>query len=197
MNETRSLDQEAAEDIFFGQVVIVWARWFIIAGGAVITLLQAENTAELTSSTIFVVALMGINFFVHGRYIMERPANRILLIALSVLDLAIVTGIIVALQGQNGLASPYFVFLYPIVVAFAFVFTPRMSTFFTAVALAAYTYASFAGDPELLNNSVDLEILVVRLITLASMGGLATFFWRIQRNRRREIQGVPVASEGS
>lgn len=194
MNETRSLDQEAAEDIFFGQVVIVWARWFIIAGGAVITLLQAESVEDLTSSTIFVVALMIINFFVHGRYIMERPANRRLLVALSVLDLIIVAGIIVALPGQNGLASPYFVFLYPIVLAFAFVFTQRMSIIFTAAALAAYTAASIAVDPELLGNSVDMETLVVRLITLASMGGLATYFWRIQRDRRREIQGVPVTS---
>ena len=25
--------QEAAEDIFFGQIAIIWARWFIILAG--------------------------------------------------------------------------------------------------------------------------------------------------------------------
>lgn len=196
MNETRSLDQEAAEDIFFGQVVLVWARYFIIIGGTIISVLQASNVDEFVRFTIFVIALMGINFFVHIRYIMERPANRRLLVALSILDLAIVTFIIVALPGQRGLLSPFFVFLYPIVVAFAFVFTPRWSTLFTFAVLAAYTTANFVGDdPLLFSNSVDMETLVVRLITLASMGGLATFFWRIQRDRRRKSQSVPAMSD--
>ena len=95
MNELRSTEQEAAEDIFFGQIVIIWARWFVIAGGAIVTLLQATEISELTSATAFVVGLMAINFFVHGRYIMELPANRNMLLALSLLDLTIITGIVI------------------------------------------------------------------------------------------------------
>ena len=33
MTEMRSAAQEAAEDIFFGQIVIIWARWFVIITG--------------------------------------------------------------------------------------------------------------------------------------------------------------------
>jgi len=38
MDIARTHAKEAAEDIFFGQVVIIWARWFLIAGGAVLTI---------------------------------------------------------------------------------------------------------------------------------------------------------------
>jgi hypothetical protein len=39
----RSLEQEAAEDVFFGQVVMIWAHWFLIASGAVFFLWTAKE----------------------------------------------------------------------------------------------------------------------------------------------------------
>ena len=36
MQEVRSIPQEAAEDVFFGQVVMIWARWFLIAAGVLL-----------------------------------------------------------------------------------------------------------------------------------------------------------------
>ena len=51
------------------------------------------------------------------------------------------------------------------------------------VALTAYVGACLLTGT--VGDSVELESLVVRLITLASMGGLATYFWRIERDRRR------------
>src|SRR5690349_10916310 len=76
-----SAAQEAAEDIFFGQAVIIWARWFIILTGAMLTLWTATTVAEITINTLLIIVLMGMNFFLHGRYLMERPANRSLLVA--------------------------------------------------------------------------------------------------------------------
>ena len=37
------LQREQAEDIFFGQVVINWARWFVIAAGVVLVMILTEN----------------------------------------------------------------------------------------------------------------------------------------------------------
>jgi len=187
MNDLRSAEQEAAEDIFFGQVVMIWARWFVIAGAAIVTLLQATEISDLTSATAFVVGLMAINFFVHGRYLMELPANRSMLLALSLLDLLIITSIVVSGVGggERGLASPYFIFYYPVVLAVAFVFQPRMSAALIILTLAAYGIASSSVDSGLINNSVLLERLVARMISLGATGGLAAFYWRIQRDRRR------------
>lgn len=187
MQALRTPAQEAAEDIFFGQVVIVWARWFIIIAGMILILWTSSSVNELTKATLLIVPLIGINFFVHGRYLMEKPANKLLLIGLSLVDLALVTIILLTWTEQTGLQSNFFVFYYPMVMAFAFVFRPSMTVGYTAVALISYALVCIIVEPSLLINAAALEVLIIRLITLASMGGLATTYWRIQRKQRREI----------
>jgi hypothetical protein len=188
MQELRSPAQEAAEDIFFGQLVIIWARWFVIIAGTVLILWSSSSVSELTVATLLIVPLIAINFFVHGRYLMEKPANRLMLIGLSLADLLIITIIVFVWQGETGLQSQFFIFYYPVILAFAFVFRPKVTVFYTFVALAAYTSACFLAQGSI-SNSVELERLVIRLITLATMGGLSTYFWRIQRERRRSSIG--------
>jgi len=43
----RTLEQEAAEDVFFGQVVMIWARWFLIVAGAVFFLWTGARSTQL------------------------------------------------------------------------------------------------------------------------------------------------------
>ncbi|MCP4421348.1 MAG: hypothetical protein GY805_32455 [Chloroflexi bacterium] len=187
MHTLRTPAQEAVEDIFFGQVVLVWARWFIIIAGTILILWTSNSVHELTKAILLILPLIGVNFFVHGRYLMEKPANKVLLISLSLVDLVLVTIIVLTWTEQTGLQSNFFIFYYPMVMAFAFVFRPSMTVGYTAVALISYVVICIVVEPSLLVNSVALENLIIRSITLASMGGLATTYWRIQRKQRREI----------
>src|SRR5262245_12778765 len=98
MHPVRSAAQEAAEDLFFGQVVIIWARWFLILTGAILTLWSATSVGEITAKILPIVVLMAMNFFLHGRYLMEQPANRRLIVAASVLDLLVVTATVLLWQ---------------------------------------------------------------------------------------------------
>jgi len=195
MQELRSPAQEAAEDIFFGQVVIIWARWFVIVAGTILALWLSSGVTELTFAVLLIVPLIAINFFVHGRYLMERPANQLLLMGLSLADLLIITIIVIFWQGDNGLDSQFFIFYYPVILAFAFVFKPRVSIIFTALALVFYTGACLLSDASFVGDSVELERLIVRLITLASMGGLATYYWRILRDQRRMVKDQTAMME--
>ncbi|MFQ5921593.1 MAG: hypothetical protein ACE5M4_02015 [Anaerolineales bacterium] len=201
MKELRSPQQEAAEDIFFGQVVIIWARWFVILTGAILALWAASSISELTVASLLIVTLMAVNFFVHGRYLMEKPINRTLTALVSLVDLAIITLIVLAWRGQTGLDSPFFIFYYPVLAAFAFVFSPRLTLFYTGLALLSYVGATFVGamfvsDPGFFLDAEDLKLLITRLITLAAMGGLGTYYWRIQRQRRR-LAGNPQPQPAS
>ena len=198
MKETRTVEQEAAEDIFFGQVVINWARWFLIAGGIVLVLWKASDINQLVVGTLAVVALMAVNFYLHGRQLAERPANPALITVASLLDLAVITVVILVWpeSEHRGLASPFFIFYYPMVLAFAFVMPPKSTAAYTLVALAAYAGACFLASPSIVTDTAvaanfDVETLVARLITLGAVGGLGTYYWRIQRNRRRATMGQP------
>jgi hypothetical protein len=197
----RSAEQEAAEDVFFGQLALIWARWFVILAAAILTLWTSSAPADLTARLIPVVMLMGLNFFLHARYVLERPANPTLLAAISALDLAVITGIVLTWTGARGLGSPYFVYYYPLVLAFAFVFRPRLAGAYTAAAILLYTGACLLADPSFfwgLWSMADVKTLVVRLITLASMGGLGAYYWRVLRRHQRpaELQEAPAWPSG-
>src|SRR5260370_8151792 len=76
MKEVRSREQAALEDVFFGQSVILWARWSVILAGAVLVLWTSTTVAQLTRTFPFFLVLMAMNFFLHGRYVMGSPLNR-------------------------------------------------------------------------------------------------------------------------
>ncbi|TMC14757.1 MAG: hypothetical protein E6J29_02290 [Chloroflexi bacterium] len=180
----RETAAEAAEDLFFGQVAIIYARWAVIVAG-IVMILAAGNAGQLTIELVPIVLLMAVNFFLHGRHFMERPANRLLVLLASLLDLAVLSAIVLTWPGGPGLGSPYFVFLYPVVFAFALVFPPAYAAAFGLLAAVAYASVSlFAG---LQHGPSDLKSLVMRLVTLSAMAALGTFYWRQQRARRRVL----------
>ena len=192
MNENRSVTQEAAEDIFFGQAVINWARWFLIGVGIILIMWTSDNEREIAMGVIPVVALMILNFYLHGRHLAEKPASPVLVGLASLLDLAVVTTVVLFWAEATGLSSQFFILYYPVVLAFAFVMPPRVSIVFTVATMGAYAGASFLVDPDLVGSVFATKALLVRLITIGAVGGLGAYYWRIQRDRRRT-----VAAQGS
>ena len=211
MRELRSVKQEASEDIFFGQVVINWARWFIIVAGALLVLWSAGSPAELVIGIIPVVALMALNFYLHGRQLAERPAKPALIALASILDLAVITVVVLFWpdQAHRGLGSPFFIMFYPVVLAFAFVMPRGIAVGYTLAALVAYAGACLLVGVPVVGDTADItytsiigqtgavKVLVARLITLGAMGGLGTYYWRIQRDRRRNAKREPSAIQGA
>jgi hypothetical protein len=175
--------KEDAQDIFWGQVATLWARWAVIVGGALLVLSRAGSTAELAVGIMPVVVLLVVNFYLHGRYLMERPANALLTLIASALDLALVAGLFLTWSGPSGLANPLFVLLYPLAFAVGLVFPPRLSWAMTAGGLLLYAVLVEATAG--IDGQGDLKMLVVRLVTLAAMGGLGSMYWRIVRRESR------------
>ena len=179
--------QEEAEDIFFGQVVIIWARWFVIGAGMIYALWVSRTATQLTIAILLFSVIIGVNFFVHGRYLMEKPINEMLLLVMSMLDLFMVTMIVVLGSELPVINNSLFIFYYPLVVAFAFVFPQRFTAVYTILIIITYATVCIVTYPTIVQNGPLLETLIMRLVTLAAVGGLGAYYWRIQRNRRREL----------
>jgi hypothetical protein len=188
MQSQRNSAQEAAEDIFFGQLVIIFARWFVIVAMVILALWSTSSIPQLVGAVMFIVPLMVINFFVHGRYLMEKPVNKMLLTILSVLDILIITLLILFWPSARGIESQFYIFYYPLILAFAFVSVARNSIIYTVFALVLYTVACLF-NPSVALNSLWIERLVIRMITIAAMGGMGAYYWRIQRTRLRQATG--------
>ena len=105
-----TVQQESAEDIFFGQIAIVWARWFFIAAAAILVLWTSETTGEMTLGVLLVAALMSVNFFIHGRYLSDKPANQTLTLFTTLIDLGMITFVVAFWGPASGLDNPFFIF---------------------------------------------------------------------------------------
>jgi hypothetical protein len=195
VKEVRSHEQAALEDIFFGQSVILWARWSVILAGAVLVLWTSSTVDQLTRTFPFFLALMAMNFFLHGRYVMGRPLNRTVVVAASIADLVLITAIVVFWPGPIGLNNQFFVLYYPVVFAFALVFPRAIEAAYTVLAIVAYATVCIAlGTVSFANGALDLKVLLMRLIVIAAMGFLGNYYFRIQRDRLRRVsQGKPSA----
>jgi len=181
--EVRTPQQAEQEDLFFGQSVTLWARWSVIVAGIVLVLWTSTDVALLTQTMPFFLVLMAVNFFLHGRFVMGSPLNRTAVTAASVVDLILITAIVVLWPGSHGLQNQFFVLYFPVVFAFALVFTRKIEAAFTVLAIVLYAGACvFTGTvPFDLGN--DDKVLVMRVIVIAAMGFLGNYYFRIQRDR--------------
>ncbi len=183
VREIRTRAQADQEDVFFGQTVILWARWSVIAAGIALVLWTSTSISHLTQTIPFFLALMAMNFFLHGRYVMGSPLNRAVVTVASLIDLVLITAIVVLWPGSHGLNNQFFVLYFPVVFAFALVFTRRIEAAYTVMAMGAYAAACFLTGTVAFNLGYDDKVLVMRLIVIAAMGFLGNYYFRIQRDR--------------
>ncbi len=185
--------QEAAEDVFFGQIVIIYARWFLIAAGAIITLWSANDMLQLTIAILTLVVLMTMNFFTHARYLTGQPVNKFLLLLANTVDLVIITILVAFWNSQTGLNSNFFILYYPMLFAWALVFSPSITTLYSLITLIAYSATCLLfTDSNLMFSVAGIELLCIRLITLGAMSGLGTFYYRRQRDSFRALAAKPL-----
>jgi hypothetical protein len=168
---------EEQEDIFYGQIVCITARWCVIAGSLFLALYHADRIDSMEKGLIPLLVLVAANFFLQARYMMGLPANALLLQIGSLIDLVIITTLV--LTGHRD----FFVFYYPVLLAFALVFVRRVTLIFTGILALGYA-AVFALTPPGLQFNGDEETLAMRLVTLLGTALLATMYWRIQRARQ-------------
>lgn len=178
--------EEQIDDIFYGQIALIGARWFLIAGGLLLTLWGAKDVGEIQGRIYPLIFLIAMNFYLHGRYLMERPAGRHLIYLATLADLLIISLVILVgiPGGRFGVENPFFIFYYPTLLSFTLVFAREIS--FSGMVLTCLLYG---GVCLLQGLGPDGDVtLLVRLVTLVTTGLVGTLYWRIQRERRRAAQ---------
>ena len=194
VREVRTPKQAEQEDLFFGQSVILWARWSVIVAGIVLVLWTSTDIGLLTRTMPFFLVLMGVNFFLHGRYVTGSPLNRTAVTVASVVDLILITAIVVLWPGSHGLNNQFFVLYFPVVFAFALVFTRKIEAAYTALAIVMYAGACiFTGSVPLDLGDQD-KVLVMRVIVIAALGFLGNYYFRIQRDRLAKLSKARAAA---
>jgi hypothetical protein len=184
--ESNNEHSEALQDVFFGQIVFIWARWIVIFSTLFLVLRNAQSVADIQIPMIPIGILIVANFYIHGRFVMRQPANPILLTIATTIDFVFITLIILlGVGGQTGIDNPFFVLYFPVLLAYSLVF-PRSRTLVVAtILIVAYLLICLLLPPRVSIAEGQEKVLAVRVVMLLTTAMLGTMYWRIQRARRR------------
>ena len=165
--------------------VYVWGRWFVWSL-ATLAWLYPLNAAEVVyaPNVTLAVLLLATNGYLHYRLATERTVSWRWMLALSALDLAMLSGGVAA---HRGFESPFFVGYYPSLAMFAVVFgSVRLTLVWVTMAAAMYATLCLAVEPGLDFSANDEEVLLIRVAGMYTVVVVVNLISRVERTRRME-----------
>ncbi|HEU5318279.1 MAG TPA: hypothetical protein VFX49_19360, partial [Chloroflexota bacterium] len=126
---------EASADLAYGQIVVITARWVLIAAGLLLALWSPGNATELRIQIAVLLMLAVANFYLHAQLLTRKPVVDLVAYGTSAADLAIITVLIAA---QGGFTSSLYVFYVPAILAFSVSFSTWMTFCFAGTAVILY-----------------------------------------------------------
>ena len=165
--------------------VYVWGRWFVLSIAA-FAWLYPLNIDEVVygPNVALAMLLLATNGYLHYRLATERTVSWRWMLALSALDLAMLSGGVAA---HRGFESPFFVGYYPSLALFAVVFgSVRLTLVWVTMAAAVYAALCLAVEPGLDFSTNDEEILLIRVAGMYTVMVVVNLISRVERIRRME-----------
>ena len=174
------ISKYASDDLVHGQAVIVTARWVLVLVGFFLLLVNPDPAAlGLLQFQIMVLLMLAVaNFYLWAQVLMRRPTLDVVVYGASLADLAVITAIIIS---EGGFEAGAYVFYFPALLAISVAFPTAMLHFFTGGAITAYASIGLMTA----TTTADWQVLVVRLLMLASVAVCGNLYWRIERGRRQ------------
>ncbi len=177
------LESTPSEDLRYGQVVIVTARWVLIASGLIIALWSPGAVSELRIQIATTLLLAAVNFYLHAQLLVKRPVLDEVVYAASIGDLVVITAIVAS---QGGYASPNYIFYFPAVLAFAVSFPRRLTVLFAGGAAAAYGMLALVTAPGW--SATDQTAVFLRVLTIVAVAACGSLYWGVERDRRERAE---------
>jgi len=174
------VDGSTSEDLFYGQAVIVWARWILIATGLVLSFWDPKSLSLLQIQLAAIIALAFGNFYLHVQLLRGHPAIDRVVYAASAADLAVVTTLVIA---QGGYSSPVFVFYFAAVLGLSVAFPAILTALYTSAVIVVYGVVCLVTS----DGSVsELSAVFTRLLMIAAIAVCGALFARSESHRRAE-----------
>ncbi len=164
--------------------IVVVVRWvLLLAWFAMLHYRLAERDSTWIILNTMAVAVSPLNGYATWLILRRRRITWRLALALSIADLVVITG---GLYIRGGLGNDYYVFYYPALLGFSFIFPGRASFGALAVVIALYVAMALTISPTLSTAQGQEKVLFIRLITMLGMVTAGTLINGWERSRRRE-----------
>lgn len=178
-----------SENLFYGQAVIVWARWILIATGLVLSFWEPASLGLLQIQLAAIITLAFGNFYLHVQLLRGRPAIDRVVYAASAADLAVVTTLVIS---QNGYSSPVFVFYFAAVLGLSVAFPTVLTALYTSAVVVVYGIVCLSTA-----DSTEYPAVFTRLLMIAAIALCGALFARSESHRRAEALQLHESESGS
>ena len=165
-----------------GAGISVWIRWLALVGWLAAANYRVEyGTTGHILATVLAILPIAFNAYVHYRVRTSRSVTAQWLIALSAMDLTLVS---LAIGLTGGISSSHYVFLYPALATFAAAFA-SLSIGLAGATLVAGVYCAVTipVGPGLVERGE--QTLLTRIFIMYSTVGIAYIISRFERLRAR------------
>ncbi len=173
------------DDYRSSQRIAVVVRWFMLATWLTLINIRSHEP-NLPYLNAMGLVLVAVNGYVHWRIWRGRPITWPYVLALSLMDLTVITaGIMITSRFGN----LFYILYYPALLGVALIFRRRVSFAVVTVVAAIYTGMSLAVEPRV-DTSVlfdgDEKELTLRVACMFAIVVAANLMTRVERQRRVE-----------
>ncbi|HEU0020719.1 MAG TPA: sensor histidine kinase, partial [Dehalococcoidia bacterium] len=163
--------------------IAVVIRWVLLLTWFVLNNYRVENDLSHLLLNLMGAGLALFNAYMTWRVIQQRPVTWRHALALSVIDLSMITG---GLFLEGGLQNDFYVFYYPALLGFALMFPRRASFTVAAIVGSLYVLMALTVSPTLDLAQEDEKKLAVRLANMLGIVAAGALINGWERRRRRE-----------
>jgi hypothetical protein len=173
---------EAQADLDHGQVVIIMARWLLIAVGLFLLIVKpTSDVAELRLQISLILLLGLVNFFLHAQLLKGRPVPDAVAYAASAFDLVVITLLLLSQGGD----SPVFVLYFPALLALSVAFEPYVTVVYAIATVGVYGIVAASAIPA----GVDAgPVVITRVLMLGAVAFCGGVYWSVEHSRRRRLE---------
>jgi hypothetical protein len=183
-----STSPEALQELADGQLVIIIARWVLVAAGLLLAIWSPGDINDLRLQIAVLLLAAVSNFFLHAHVLRHQETLPSVVYLSSAADLTIIS-LLVASQG--GFDSRLFVFYFPAIAALALTFPREVTTFIAGCGVGMYVLICLRTMPEPTVSDY-YQALVVRVVMLAGVAFCGALYQQIEMNRRRAAGELPA-----
>ncbi len=177
-------DYAVFDDYRYSQRIAVTVRWFLLATWLFIINYRDPLTPTLVALNCFAAPLIVFNAYVHWRIWRGRPVTKRYVIALSLLDLALITA---GIGATTRFGNTFYAIYYPALLGVSLVVTSAVLNFAIVTLVAgAYAALSVTLSPGVHVTANEDKVLIVRIACMYTVVVAATLITGIERTRRRQ-----------
>ena len=172
---------ESLRELADGQLVVIAARWMLVASGILLAIWNPAPIGELRVQIVLLLAIAVANFFLHTNVLRRKETLFLVAYAASAADLLVIS---ILVGVDDGFASGLYVFYFPAIAALSLALPREISATLVLCGIALYAIIGFSTLPEGAAGE-SAQAMIVRLVMMAGVAACGALYQQVEANRRQ------------